>query len=173
MSVTKARSQARSEKPVEPAYRALIRTMGLLRRVMEPYFAKYGISASQWSVLRALNRAEQEDRLKGIRLTDLSDRLLVRPPSVTGTVDRLERTGLVSRAASRTDQRAKMVRLTFTGRQLVHRVRASHAARVQSVLAALRRDEQRQLHYLLDRLGDHLEELNDSANSRAHHNGHK
>jgi DNA-binding MarR family transcriptional regulator len=160
-----------SEQPVEPAYRALIRTMGLLRRVMEPYFAQYGISTSQWSVLRALNRAEEEENIKGVRLTDLSDRLLVRPPSVTGAVDRMERTGLVTRAASRKDQRAKVVRLTTSGRHLVERVQAGHAQRVQRVLGALRRDEQRQLRGLLDRLGDHLEGLAHDDKGRTNGNG--
>ena len=96
-----------------------------------------------------------------MRLTDLSDRLLVRPPSVTGAVDRLERMGLVAREASPTDQRAKLVSLTPAGRQLVARAREGHAARVQGVLAVLSRSEQRELHRLLDRLGDHLEILAD------------
>jgi DNA-binding MarR family transcriptional regulator len=147
---------------VDPAFRSLIRTLGLLKRVMEPYFAQHGISGAQWGVLRALSRAyEEEGAVDGLRLTDLSDRLLVRPPSVTGAVDRLERMGLVSRDASPTDQRAKLVSLTSVGQQLVDRVREGHAARVQSVLAALSKTERRELHRLLDRLGDHLEVLAD------------
>lgn len=154
--------QAKSEKSNEPAYRALIRTLGLLRRAMEPYFAQHGISASQWAVLRSLSRAEEEGA-GSIRLTDLSDQLLVRPPSVTGAVDRLQRMGLVTRAASSTDQRAKFVKLSTSGRSLVARVREGHAERVQRVLAALRKDEQRQLKRLLDRLGDHLLTLAEPA----------
>ena len=147
---------------VDPAFRALIRTLGLLKRVMEPYFAQHGISGAQWGVLRSLSRAQEEEgAATGVRLTDLSDRLLVRPPSVTGAVDRLERMGLVSREASPTDQRAKLVSLTPAGRQLVARAREGHAARVQGVLAVLSRSEQRELHRLLDRLGDHLEILAD------------
>lgn len=155
--------------PLEPAYRSLLRTLGLLRRAMEPYFARHGISASQWWVLRALSLAEEEGE-EGIRLTDLSDRLLVRPPSVTGAIDRLQRNGLVSRAASATDQRAKLVKLTLQGRHLVERVHAGHASRVQRVLDGLNRMEQRQLRQLLDRLGDHLEELADHDPRRK--NGH-
>jgi DNA-binding MarR family transcriptional regulator len=146
---------------VDPAFRALIRTMGLLKRVMEPYFARHGISGAQWGVLRSLSRAQEEEGAAGVRLTDLSDRLLVRPPSVTGAVDRLERMGLVAREASPTDQRAKLVSLTAAGRQLVERVREGHAQQIQSVLGALTRSEQRELHRLLDRLGDHLENLAD------------
>jgi DNA-binding MarR family transcriptional regulator len=143
----------------EPAYQALIRTMGLLRRAMEPCFTRHGISASQWFVLCALNKSEKSGTT-GLRLTDLSDSLLVRPPSVTGVVDRLQRMGLVARKASHKDQRAKLVSLTVAGRRLVERVRQGHADQVQKVLAVLSIPEQHELHRLLDRLGEHLGAMN-------------
>jgi DNA-binding MarR family transcriptional regulator len=149
------------EPAVEPAFRSLIRTLGLLKRVMEPYFARYGISGSQWGVLRNLHRAEEEG-IDGLRPGELSGRLLVRPPSVTGVIDRLQRMGLVTRQSSNSDQRAKLVGLTGAGRKLVERVHAGHAKRVQRVLGGLRATERRELHKLLERLGDHLEALADS-----------
>src|SRR5438876_8536905 len=109
--------------------RQLVRTFGLLEKVMRPYFARFGISGSQWGVLRTLHRAELEG-LTGLRLTDLSDRLLIRPPSVTGIVDRLERVGLVLRDGSPEDLRAKLVRLTDKGRQLVGQVLAVHGEQI-------------------------------------------
>src|SRR5437879_3406808 len=114
---------APTARPAEGAFRQFIHTLGLIERVMHPYFAQFGISGSQWGVLRTLHRAE-EDGLPGLRLTDLSDRLLIRPPSVTGVVDRLERAGLVVRDGSPTDLRAKQVALTPKGRQLVDRILA-------------------------------------------------
>jgi DNA-binding MarR family transcriptional regulator len=99
-----------------------------------------------------------------LRLTDLSDSLLVRPPSVTGVVDRLQRMGLVARKASHKDQRAKLVSLTGAGRKLVEKVREGHADQVQKVLAVLSIPEQHELHRLLDRLGEHLGEMNGSGN---------
>jgi DNA-binding MarR family transcriptional regulator len=128
----------------------------LLERVQQSYFARFGLSGSQWGVLRNLHRAEQEG-LPGLRLTDLSERLLVRPPSVTGVVDRLERAGLVERTGSPTDLRAKQVALTAKGRQLVERVLRVHAAQMDAVLAGLNLPEQTELHRLLKVLGQHLE----------------
>src|SRR5262245_53754258 len=101
----------------ERTFRGLIRTFGLLRRAMKPYFERNGISGSQWGVLRALHKAEKEG-VAALRLTDLGNRLLVRPPSMTGVVGRLERNGLVRRVASPTDQRSKHVKLTPAGRRL-------------------------------------------------------
>src|SRR5437868_1116668 len=91
-----------TERPTENAFREMIRTFGLAERIMQPYFARFGISGAQWGVLRNLHRAEQEG-LPGMRLTDLGERLLIRPPSVTGVVDRLERAQLVVRKGSPTD----------------------------------------------------------------------
>jgi DNA-binding MarR family transcriptional regulator len=144
----------------ENALRSLIRTFGLLERVMHPYFGRFGITGSQWGILRTLHRAER-DGLAGLRLTDLSDRLLVRPPSVTAAVDRLERAGLVVRDASTTDLRAKQVRLTAEGRRRLEQVLAVHAAQIDTVLGVLSAEEQAALQRLLDRLGRHLEGLLD------------
>src|SRR5260370_9135654 len=105
--------------------REFIRVEGLLDRVMQPYFARFGISGSQWGLLRTLHRAQQEGQT-GLRLTDLSDRLLIRPPSVTGAVDRLERAGLVARDHAAVDLRSKLVALTKKGRQLIDRILAGY-----------------------------------------------
>jgi DNA-binding MarR family transcriptional regulator len=144
--------------PAEEAVRELIRTLGLLERVMQPYFARHGISGSQWGVLRSLHRAEGEG-IWGLRQTDLSERLLVRPPSVTGALDRLERAGLVSRGGSATDHRAKLVRLTTKGRNLVEHVLTGHQQQIEAVMAGLRASEQGELRRLLSQLRKHLEQF--------------
>jgi DNA-binding MarR family transcriptional regulator len=159
MVATRQVSSRRSNHAVEPAFRSLIRALGLLKRVMEPYFTRHGISGSQWAVLRNLRRAEEEEGIDGLRPGELSGRLLVRPPSVTGVIDRLQRMGLVTRQTSDSDQRAKLVGLTGAGRKLVERIREGHAKRVQRVLGALSAPERKELHRLLERLGDHLESL--------------
>src|SRR5438105_15342904 len=134
-----------TNRPAEGAFRELLRVLGLLERVMQPYFAQFGISGSQWGVLRNLHRA-LEQGLPGLRLTDLSDRLLIRPPSVTGVVDRLERVGLVVRDGSPEDLRAKLVSLTGKGRQLVGQVLAVHGEQIEKVLGCLNPVEQERLH---------------------------
>lgn len=145
-------------RATDSTFRQLIRTFGLVERVMHSHFARFGISGAQWGVLRALHRAEQEVP-GGLRLTDLSDRLLIRPPSVTGAVDRLERAGLVVRGGSPTDLRAKHVALTRKGQQLVERVLGVHEKQIDRVLGGLNSDEQAEFQRLLGRLGQHLERL--------------
>src|SRR5262245_25784325 len=99
-------------------FRQLLRTFGLVERTMQPYFARFGITGSQWGVLRNLQRANTGG-LSGLRISDLSEKLLIQPPSVTGVVDRLERAGLVERKPDPDDLRATLVGLTTSGRQLV------------------------------------------------------
>src|SRR6266851_875457 len=157
MAATKLKSTLPvAVRPAEGTFRELLRVLGLLERVMQPYFAQFGISGSQWGVLRNLHRAEQEG-LPGLRLTDLSDRLLIRPPSVTGVVDRLERAGLVVRDGSPFDMRAKQVALTAKGRELVERILAVHGQQIEAILGVLKPSEQTELHRLLTRLEQHLE----------------
>jgi DNA-binding MarR family transcriptional regulator len=142
----------------EAAFRSLIRAYGLIKRVMEPYFARYGISGSQWAVLRTLHRAEKAGQFS-LRLTDLGERLLVRPPSVTSVVDRLSRMGLVSRKPSSTDLRTKHVHLTDGGREVVDRVLVGHRDRVRAIFNGLSMEEQKDLHEMLDRVGCEMEKL--------------
>ncbi len=137
-------------------FRSLIRAMGLMHRAMAPFFAGYGITASQWVVCRIL-LSHEEETAGALRLTDLGDRLLIRPPSVTGVVRRLQSEGYIKIGASDDDARVKRVRLTPKGRALTRRVRQAHAAQVQSVLGGLKEIEQAELLRLLVRLADAIE----------------
>src|SRR5262249_54701338 len=145
-------------KALENPVRELVRTFGLLERIMQPYFARFGISGSQWGILRNLGQAE-EDGLAGLRLSELSERLLIRPPSVTGLVDRLERAGFVERDGTASDLRVRRVRLTRTGRRLVERVLLGHQEQLDILLAGLDETQQQDLMQLLTTWRHHLENV--------------
>jgi len=151
----------------ELAFRAFVRATGLFRNRMDPYFARFGISGAQWGVLRQLHRAEAEG-IRGLGLTDLGRRLLVRPPSVTSVVDRLERERLVARSVADGDQRAKKVSLTPAGRQLVRRVLEYHPSQMRTILAGLTQSEQRTLNSLMGKLSEHLESLGNGQHDHDH-----
>ena len=142
--------------PTAAAFRSLVRTFGLLRRVMEPYFAQHGISGAQWGILRTLLRAQDAGEAE-LRLVDLSARLFVRPPSITSAIGRLDKMDLVSLAASATDQRVKLVKLAPAGRKLLKKVLAGHGEQMRRVLGPLSDREQATLSELLTRVSDHLE----------------
>jgi MarR family transcriptional regulator, 2-MHQ and catechol-resistance regulon repressor len=144
--------------PAEAAFRAFARATALFRNIMDPYFARIGISGAQWGVLRTLYRAEGEG-LEGLRLSELGQRLWVKPPSVTGLIDRLERLDLVTRQVAAGDLRAKIVRLTPGGRELLMRVLEKHPAQINAVMAGLTGEQHRTLKTLMDQMAAHLEEM--------------
>jgi DNA-binding MarR family transcriptional regulator len=139
-------------------FRELIRVYGLIGRIMHPYFARHGVSGAQWGVLRVLHRAELQGETS-LRLTDLGQRLIIRPPSVTALVDRLERLGLVGRVTSGSDRRVRQVSLQPAGRELLARVLVHHDQYIASLLAGLSAAEQKQFQKLLAKLGSHLEHI--------------
>lgn len=147
-----------SGPPAERAFRELIRAFGLVERLMQPYFARFGITGAQWGVLRQLHRAEGEG-LMGLRLTDLGERLLIRPPSVTAAVDRLQRLHLVTRQGVPSDLRAKQVALTDEGRGIVERVLEVHGGQIARLMGGLDTAEQETLHRLLVQTGQHMNML--------------
>ncbi|RIL09640.1 MAG: hypothetical protein DCC75_06075 [Proteobacteria bacterium] len=142
----------------ESPFHAVIRTYGFIHRYMQPFFQRYGISVSQWGVLRTLIQLNDEG-VQQVNLKVLSERLLIQPPSVTGVVDRLERMELVSRVRCQGDQRAKQVSLTDKGRELVSNILKEHPERVARALEGLDANEQESLQQHLRKLGKHLEEL--------------
>jgi DNA-binding MarR family transcriptional regulator len=158
MKAASKSSDSQSEHPSRDAFRSLLRVSGLLDIVMQAYFGRFGISRAQWAVLRNLYRAEGEG-LPGLRPADLGNRLLVRPPSVTGLIDRLERLGYVSRNDHAADLRGKEVRLTASGRHILERVMPGHPAQIAAVMQGLDAREQKHLNRLLRRLGTHLESM--------------
>ncbi len=162
LSSVAATDTERAEKPSN-GYRALIRVMGLLDRVMQPYFGRFGISRSQWACLRVLYRAEREGQ-PGLRPVDLGRRLLVRPPSVTGLIERLSRLGYVDSNSSPNDLRGKEVRLSDSGRTLVEHILQGHSRQIAAVMGGLDASAQQQLCVLLEHLAEHLETMAEGKN---------
>jgi MarR family 2-MHQ and catechol resistance regulon transcriptional repressor len=150
----------------ELAFRELWRVIGKLKRIAEPRFARFGISPAQWGILRCIQRFEVDGR-EPPRVTDLSENLLVKPPSVSAVVDRLERMDLVARGPTSDDQRSRRVRLTENGRRLVEQVLAGHADWIRMLMAGLNGTEQTELLRMLKKLGVHLEPLVQGAGACA------
>jgi DNA-binding MarR family transcriptional regulator len=113
------REQLRQRKPFgslrQEAYLNLARTESLLQDALEQMLKPYGISATQYNVLRILRGAESD----GLCRNEIRERLVTRMPDVTRLLDRLEDAGLVSRVRGTEDRRLVSTRLTKAGRELV------------------------------------------------------
>lgn len=94
----------------------------------------------------------QLERADGLKMNELSQRLMVTGGNVTGLADQLQDEGWLVREPVEHDRRATRLRLTSAGRQRFAGMARTHEAWVVQLLGALTRDEQRQLHALLGKL---------------------
>jgi len=85
-------------------------------RFMERWVDKHGLSEGRMQLLMALH--QRGDQPLGI----LAERLHVSPRNITGLVDHLERSGLVTRVPDPEDRRSVRAHLTRQGGELVDRV---------------------------------------------------
>lgn len=94
------------------------------------------------------------------RLTELAVAEGISQPGMTQLVTRLERDGLVRRAASSGDRRGVLVELTDAGLELVGARRAERAVALEQLLARLDDDDQDAIHRALPALARLVEARN-------------
>lgn len=91
----------------------------------------------EYGVLYALSTAPD-----GLRITELSEDVLITQPGMSRLVARLEAHGLVERKDDPGDARARRIRLTPAGAETQRRVGLAHARHVDRVMTrALDRDQ--------------------------------
>lgn len=107
------------------AWEALFRAQATLAREFE-YRGDWGeLLPTEYGVLYGLTGAPD-----GRRLTELCDDVLLSQAGVSRLVARLERRGLVERAADPDDGRASRIRLTAAGADVQRRHGSAHARHV-------------------------------------------
>jgi MarR family transcriptional regulator, organic hydroperoxide resistance regulator len=92
-----------------------------LLAALDDALADLGLSAAEINALAAFIGADE------VSVRDLLAATAQRPSTLTGVLDRLERRGLIERAANPADRRSVLVRLTPDGRTHVARVSAAYA----------------------------------------------
>src|SRR5689334_5001320 len=85
--------------------------------------------------------AQLERSAGGLRMSELSKRLMVSGGNVTGITDQLESEGLVTRTPCPGDRRAYTVKLTETGLKRFREMAARHELWIIELLSGLTRDE--------------------------------
>ena len=129
---------------------ALLEASDIINKFMSVYLNDFGLTASKFNTLQALN----EDPARTVTQNELGTKLTVTGASITGVLDRLERDRLVARETHPTDRRANVVRLTDEGESLIQNAADLHAVRMQELMAVLDDDEKNLLVGLLSRLSE-------------------
>ena len=139
------REELKQRKPFtsleQEAQLSVIRTSALLVDAFERMLKPYGITTTQYNVLRILRGAEPD----GLCRNDLRDRMLTRMPDVTRLLDRMEESGLIDRARETSDRRMVMTRITAKGRRVLDELEGAVKAEHERAFAALTKEQMRTL----------------------------
>ena len=124
--------------------------------LLAPVFTSRGLGDGEFDVLATLRRSGEPFELSP---GELGASMMVTSGAVTKRIDRLERSGLVTRRVSEVDARARLIRLTAEGRRIVDEAVVEHVANEKRLLAGLSAVERETLADLLRKLGESIEAL--------------
>ena len=127
---------------------SILRTASALRRSLARVVEAEGLSLAQYNVLRILRGAGDA----GLPTLAIRDRLIEEAPGITRLIDKLEAAGLVRRERSTPDRRQVLCHITARGRAFLRRLDAAVDAADAAAVAALTKQEQRELIRLLEHI---------------------
>lgn len=152
MQVLDLEARAHADHPEE--LRLWLRLLACTQRVERDLRTRlreeFETTLPRFDLMAQLERVPQ-----GLRMNELSRRMMVTGGNVTGITDQLEGEGLVERVLVEGDRRAFRVRLTPKGRKLFHAMAEAHERWVVDAFAGLSPDEIRALHQLLGKVKQH------------------
>ena len=148
-------ARAHSEHPDELRLwlRLLTCTQLIEKQLRTELRTQFETTLSRFDLMAQLERAPD-----GLRMNELSRRMMVTGGNVTGITDQLEAEGLVERVEVEGDRRAFQVRLTLTGRRQFNTMAQAHEAWIVEAFAALDASEIKTLRSLLGKVKEHFQE---------------
>lgn len=126
----------------------LLRARESVMRYFRPALKQHGLTEQQWRVIRVLN---EHGEMETGRIADES---CILAPSLSGVLERMERSGLIVRHRLSTDQRKVYVDLTAHSKKLVRQISKSIEARYVELEALMGQDDLLAAYGLLDKLID-------------------
>ena len=148
--MSRLQREVKKKKPFEcleqEAALNLARTNDRVQIGFERLFRDYGLTPSQYNILRIL-RGEA----KPMPILAIAERTVTIVPGITGLIDRLERAGFVARRRCTDDRRVIFVEITTEGLAVLKRLDQPVLDLHQSLLGHLSEKELRDLIRLLEK----------------------
>lgn len=148
----KLKDEIRQSKPFasleQEAFLSLGRTWAVLDHAFSEAIKPYGITLTQYNVLRILRGAGEA----GLCRADIMQRLIAKVPDATRLLDRLEEAGLIARERGSADRRFVNTTITKAGLKLLASLDEPVQALHRRHLSDLTKSEQRSLIDLLARV---------------------
>ena len=131
--------------------RLLACTNQIEARVRSNLQTQFGTTLPRFDLMAQLERAPE-----GLKMSELSQRMMVTGGNVTGVTDGLEKEGLVVREVDPADRRVFRVKLTAEGERQFRRMASDHEQWVIELFANLSAKQKKQLVDLLGELKRHI-----------------
>jgi len=156
-SMTQVDLETRATKEDHQALRLWLRLLSCTVRIENQVRGRlrheFGTTLPRFDLMAQLERCPD-----GLRMTELSQRLMVSGGNVTGIADQLEREGLVARTFDPSDRRASTVKLTEAGLKRFREMAASHERWIIELLGCLNQSEKETVFAMFRKLKAHLSE---------------
>ena len=145
-------ARAHSEHPeaLRLWLRLLTCTQIVEKQVRSRLRERFDTTLPRFDLMAQLERAPE-----GLKMNELSRRMMVTGGNITGITDQLVAEGLVERIDVEGDRRAYRVRLTPKGRKLFHEMARQHEDWIVDAFSGLSDKEVATLHRLLGKVKDH------------------
>jgi DNA-binding MarR family transcriptional regulator len=118
----KLKEEIKQSKPFssegEEAFLNLLRTSSALNRELEVLLKPFGLTSTQYNVLRILRGSGSG----GLLCRQVGERMVSPDPDITRLLDRLEKRGLISRSRDISDRRVVLARITEDGLLLLSKL---------------------------------------------------
>jgi DNA-binding MarR family transcriptional regulator len=153
-------ARAHSEHPeaLRLWLRLLTCTQIVEKQVRSQLRERFDTTLPRFDLMAQLERAPD-----GLKMNELSRRMMVTGGNVTGITDQLVAEGLVDRVDVAGDRRAYRVRLTPKGRKLFNEMASQHEGWIVDAFAGLSDKDVATLHKLLGKVKDHARTRADTA----------
>ena len=121
----------------EKVLMAIVRTAEIFKRNHSMVFRNYGLSFSQYNVLRVLDASTNGQN----RMSEISRIMLVAGANITGIAKRLENYGFIIKKSDPTDDRVTILEITPKGKRTLKNIEKEKDQWLEAMLADLSRSE--------------------------------
>lgn len=135
-----------------PAFGLMIMLMHKIMNRAKELYQEFNLNKSQAGILFALHRSDS------LSQKELAARMNVTPPSITSSIQKMERDGYLTRRSDPADQRVMRLTLTEKGRSCIKGVYAVAEQMEEIMFRDMTREEIMLLRRLLFQIRDNLNE---------------
>ena len=142
-----SRTSADDHQALRLWLRLLTCTKLIERRIRAKLRTEFDVTLPRFDLMAQLEREPD-----GLKMGELSMRMMVTEGNITGITYQLEKEGLVVRSPAPDDKRASVVKLTPAGRKSFRRMARDHEQWILEMFGQIDSKTQQELHALLGKL---------------------